>query len=270
MRANLLKYDLKKMSKPVYEIGAAVRVRDGVCDLDYNNLPLGGWEGRVCEILEDEAEALLYCVEWNAATLKRLRKELPDYFVDAFREELDPFRFNFHAEDIEAGTHAAEDPETPVMQREVEEEFYWSSQGDIGEMVAAALKSFHIENYEDENAYYAGWMRYLEQNLVFPFKAIVYADQLFESDIPDQATVEVIGLVPELDSNFGILAAVNFEGKKHQIPVSDLELPDLEEGEIRYSPMDVYTFWVQNIYEPDFYGDEEEDIEEEPEEEGKA
>ena len=51
-----------------FQIGAKVRVRSGVRDPDFPDIPLGGWAGTVKEV--ERAEGEVTClIAWDRATL---------------------------------------------------------------------------------------------------------------------------------------------------------------------------------------------------------
>ncbi len=53
---------------PRFAAGAAVRVKPGVRDSDYPDIPLGGWAGQVLEV-DGNNQPPLYLVQWNARTM---------------------------------------------------------------------------------------------------------------------------------------------------------------------------------------------------------
>ena len=67
-----------------FSVGDAVRVRAGVIDPDFPDIPLDGWAGAVAEC--DETSPPLYLVRWSAETLARLT---PAYRVRCDREGMD-------------------------------------------------------------------------------------------------------------------------------------------------------------------------------------
>lgn len=67
-----------------YTVGDAVRVRAGVADPDFPDIPLAGWAGVIASI--DETIPPLYLVRWSAETLSRIT---PAYRVRCEREGMD-------------------------------------------------------------------------------------------------------------------------------------------------------------------------------------
>ncbi len=68
-----------------YSVGDAVRVRAGVVDPDFPDLPLSGWAGEIVDI--ERANPPVYLVEWTPETLQRIT---PVYSVRCDREGKDP------------------------------------------------------------------------------------------------------------------------------------------------------------------------------------
>ena len=59
----------KKARKPAapakFKVGDKVRVKHGVKDVDYPDMPLGGWAGTVSEVHDDG----MYTIRWSRETL---------------------------------------------------------------------------------------------------------------------------------------------------------------------------------------------------------
>lgn len=54
-------------NQPTFAANDHVRVKPGVTDFDYADMPLGGWKGTVVEVQEDPCTTCL--VHWSRATL---------------------------------------------------------------------------------------------------------------------------------------------------------------------------------------------------------
>src|SRR3954452_22729579 len=52
-----------------FQIGAKVRIKPGVRDPDFPDIPLGGWAGTVTEVEHAEGE-VTYLIAWDRATLR--------------------------------------------------------------------------------------------------------------------------------------------------------------------------------------------------------
>ena len=69
---------------PRFGVGDAVRVRAGVIDPDFPDIPLSGWAGVIAEI--DDSVPPLYLVAWTDETLDRIT---PAYRVRCDHEGMD-------------------------------------------------------------------------------------------------------------------------------------------------------------------------------------
>jgi hypothetical protein len=63
------------------KIGNSVRVKDGIISPDYNDLIIGGWQGRITEINDD-----IVSIELDSITLTKLSS---DYIVNSIVEEVE-------------------------------------------------------------------------------------------------------------------------------------------------------------------------------------
>jgi len=55
----------KKPTMTKFKIGDKVRVRHGITDVEYPDMPMGGWAGTIAEIHDDG----MYTVRWSRETL---------------------------------------------------------------------------------------------------------------------------------------------------------------------------------------------------------
>ena len=85
-------------SKELYEIGCSVRVLDDVRDPDYPDSEIGGWQGRVFDVTEDDDGEKLLGVQWDSVTLRRMSK---DIIGRAEREGNEFSVMYLHAKDLE-------------------------------------------------------------------------------------------------------------------------------------------------------------------------
>ena len=57
-----------KSDTPRFEVGNKVRVKPGVSDPDFPDIPLGGWTGTVTEV-EQADDQITYEIKWNKRTV---------------------------------------------------------------------------------------------------------------------------------------------------------------------------------------------------------
>src|SRR5208283_446106 len=86
-----------KSGSPRFKVGDKVRVKSGVSDPDFPDMPLGGWTGTVTEIIEHEGQ--INCVfKLDDRTLKTLH---PVYRKRCERDGLDFDIMGLGEEDLE-------------------------------------------------------------------------------------------------------------------------------------------------------------------------
>ncbi len=70
-------------SRTTFMVGTRVRVRAGIPDPDYPDLPIGGWSGTIIEIAGGQRAA--YLVQWCCETLRQMH---PVYHARCVRDDL--------------------------------------------------------------------------------------------------------------------------------------------------------------------------------------
>ena len=71
------------MKKNDMKIDDSVKVKNGILCPDLKDLCIGGWQGRISEIIEDDDGNIIVRIEWDSITLKNM----PDYYIDQSDEE---------------------------------------------------------------------------------------------------------------------------------------------------------------------------------------
>jgi hypothetical protein len=147
--------------RPRFAVGDVVRVRAGAEDEDWDDLPLGGWVGRVIE--RDEGGML--CVTWTEETLLQVH---PVYFARCQREGLDAKRYFLEEDDLEPydGAPVAVEQPTSIVSRPLNPD-------DVEDRVRAALglTSRDDELWSPCYETLCQYSRYLQERLSFPFAA---------------------------------------------------------------------------------------------------
>lgn len=212
-----------------FKVGDKVRVKDGVRDTDYPDIPLSGWTGTISEIHKDG----MYTIRWSKETLaaihpvvkRRSEKDgtvLEEYWLGDDDLELDlggPF-------DIEQPTEIVVKPLLP------------KDQGDRIRMVFGLTSNDPLPEVDDETL--TAYRDYLAKNLTFPFQA-EYGE---EYGHPEH--VKVIGLgdpdeEPLIDETDGVLCEARMEGEVVTLPLGELEYAKPNRRLI-----DDYCYWFHN------------------------
>ena len=83
---------------PKFKVGDRVRVKYGVLDPDFSDIPLGGWAGAITEVNQRGTEPL-FLVEWNQSTLDNMH---PVFRKRCDRDGLEEANSWLGNEDLEA------------------------------------------------------------------------------------------------------------------------------------------------------------------------
>lgn len=90
----------KPPGPPVFSVGTNVRVRYGIPNPDFSDIPLGGWAGTITEV-DQRGRFPLYLVEWNQFTLDNMH---PVFRKRCERDGLEESSSWLAEEDIEIDT----------------------------------------------------------------------------------------------------------------------------------------------------------------------
>lgn len=212
-----------------FQAGDMVRVRHGVMDTDYPDMPLGGWAGTIAEVHDDG----MFTARWSEATLasvhpifkKRCEKdglELDVYWLGADNLESNPGG----PLDIEQPKEVTTKPRSP------------KDQDDRIRMVFGPTINDPLPDADDETL--RTYHEYPSKNLLLPFRA-EHGD---EYGHPER--VKVIGLgdpdeEPMIDEMYGILCDARMKVGIITLPLAELEDPS------RNRPLLTdYGYWFWN------------------------
>jgi hypothetical protein len=170
----------KSKTPPVatFEPGEKVRVRRGVMDTDYADMPLGGWAGNIAEVHDDG----MYTVRWSAETLASIH---PVFKSRCENDGVDVEQYSIGAEDLEPDTGGPLDIEQP--QQITTRPLSLKDQDDRIRMIFGLTSNDTLPDVDDETleTYY----RHLLKHLAFPFTT-----ELNEGyGHPDRVTVISLG-----------------------------------------------------------------------------
>jgi hypothetical protein len=157
-----------KPGSPRFRVQDKVRVKFGVIDPDFPDIPLGGWTGTVTE-LEQADDEITYDIKWNQRTLDGMH---PIYRKRCERDGLELHSMWLGEEDLEPdeGTPVPIEQPTSIVTKPLSEK-------DQDDRVRLALGLTHDDPLPDVGrktlrVYY----RYLAANVKFPFKAKTESD----------------------------------------------------------------------------------------------
>jgi Calcium binding len=98
----------------------------------------------------------------------------------------------------------------------------------------------------DEQERAMGWYNYLEDKLVFPFKARCIAERR-TSPLQGGEVVEVTGMAPGEDCEHDMLVDVQWKGRSLAVPLSQLEGVNVDKA--TQEAIGDWHYWVARGYE---------------------
>ena len=215
----------------VFQTGDKVRVRQGVKDNDYPDMPLGGWAGTIAEVNNDG----IYTVRWSKETLASIH---PVFKKRCEKDGLEFDQYWLGADDLEPDTGGPLEIEQP--KKITTKPLSPKDQDDRIRMVFGLTSNNPLPDVDEETL--ETYHEYLSKNLVFPFTA----EHGAENGHPER--VKVIGLGdPDdesmIDETYGILCEARLEGQIVTVPFSELE--DAK-GKPNRQLIEDYCYWFHN------------------------
>ncbi len=223
---------------PRFKPGDKVRVKHGVRDPDFPDIPLGGWAGTVKEVHQAEGETTLL-VAWDRATLKGMH---PVYKKRCERDGLELESMWLGEDDLEPddGTPVAIEQPTCIVTTPLSEK-------DQDDRVRMALGLTHDDplpdvTYEALLAYH----RYLSANLKFPIYATFWEESGPFSSKKVTATIAGLADPQEggIDEGYGLAGSGRTpNGEGIEFPLDDIELGKKDPNR---RLLDDYSYWFHN------------------------
>ena len=194
---------------PRFQVGDKVRVKSGVIDPDFPDIPLGGWSGTITEV--DAKPPVTFLIKWDKRTLGGMHSV---YRKRCERDGLEMESMWLGEEDIEPDDGSLVPIEQPTQIKTPP-----LSEKDQDDRVRMALGLTHDDPLPEVSretllAYY----RYLAANLKFPFKAKTESDGM---------SLTVHRLIDpkedELDEEEGLLCEARDRQASFTVPLSELD-----------------------------------------------
>lgn len=218
------------------EIGDSVVVKAGTEDDDLG-IDLGGWQGRITEILPGEKGYKdLVTVEWDSITLQNT----PDAVIEECEEQgLSWAEYRLYPDDVERTQPRDTRGDVEEAQKALSEKFAWSYLGPEGRNINKVLAGVAPD---DTWAALQAWQKHLQEHLRFPFKARVFEYQSFGPlQAGDRVQVLRISLV---DDSYGIIVDVRVGRAKYAFPLADLDVLNTESP--NHDMVQEYRVWFAN------------------------
>lgn len=223
----------KPKSSPAIEFhsGDKVRVRHGLMDTDYPDMPLGGWAGTVVEVHSDG----MYTVRWSQETLTSIH---PVFKKRCEKDGLVLEQYWLGADDLEHDTGGPLNIEQPKVI--TTKALSPKDQDDRIRMVFELTSNDPLPDVD--NSTLEVYHQYLAKNLTFPF----LAKQAVKFHAPSNVTVIGLGDLGDglmLDETYGVLCEARRDGQVVVIPLGLLE--SVKDKSIR-KLIDDHSYWFNN------------------------
>jgi len=211
-----------------FKIGDSVKVKEGIMCPDDVSVCIGGWQGRVFEI---ENEDNIIGIRWDSITLKQLPLE---YIKRSEEEGLDWTEIYLSADEIESTSPRDTEARAEEMAEKMESKFQWLGKDEEDKRILKV-----IDNADDEME---SWNSYLRGILKFPFEAKV-SEYQEQGPLKDGDKVQVQKII-EADDLYGILVDVQYGRRSFVFPLCDLTVLDKQSA--NYTPVQDYCVWFAN------------------------
>lgn len=221
----------KRPSAVLFRPGDKVRVRRGVKDADYSDMPLGGWVGTIAEVHDDG----ICTVRWSQETLDSIH---PVFTKRCEKDGLVFDQYSLGDDDLEPDPGGPLDIEQP--KQITTKRLSPNDQDDRIRMVFGLTSNDPLPDVDDETlgVYHEHLLKYL----VFPFTAEYGA----EYGHPERVKVSGLGDPdddPMIDDMYGILCEARMEGRGVTLPLGEME--DAKGKPNRQLVKD-YCYWFHN------------------------
>jgi hypothetical protein len=224
-----------RKSPPKFNVGADVRVKRGVIDPDFNDIPIGGWTGRITEM--QSLNPPMYLIRWDQQTLGNIH---PIYRKRCERDGFDIAEMWLAESDLEPGSNDPVNIEQPT--KIVTKPLNRDDQDDRIRSVFGLTSDDPLPESDEESlrAYY----KFLTAKLSFPFEA-KYSPQRLGFGAKTHA-ITVLGLLnPEEfpGDGHGLFCQVRRDQELIEIPLTEVEAC---KGSQNHKLIKDYTVWFVN------------------------
>jgi hypothetical protein len=230
-----LKRKRKPPAPPKFAVGDRVRVKRGIKDTDYPDMPLGGWTGVVSELHKGR----MVTVRWSRETLDTIH---PVFKQRCEKDGMELEEYWLSEDDLEPESGGPLDIEHPT---EIKTKPLSSKdQDDRVRTVFGLTSNDPLPDVDDETleTYHA----YFSEHLAFPFDAehTPESGTLFQCGY----SVRVIGLgdpddEPMIDETYGILCEARHKRRAMTLPLGELEV---KRGNPNRQLIADYCYWFWN------------------------
>ena len=219
-------------------MGDKVRVKYGVIDPDFPDIPLGGWTGTVTEV-EQADDQITYEIKWNKRTLNGMH---PVYRKRCERDGLEMESMRLGEEDIEPddGTQVSLEQPTQIKTLPLSEK----DQDDRVRMALGLTDDDPLPEISLETL--LTYHRYLTANLKFPFNAYCGEEEVGPFS-RKRATMTMTGLLDPMREGLGVEDGLVCKGRGRgdeiEVPLAEIEV---EKKNPNFKLISDYAYWFHN------------------------
>lgn len=218
-----------------FSVGSRVRVKPGITDPDFKDIPLGGWAGTTTQV-DRRSNPPTLLIEWNQSTLDHMhpvyrnRCERDGRFLEClWLSESDVEPDSGEPILIEQPTHLVSRPLSEADSEDRIRAIFSLTSDD-------PLPPANLENLRR-------YARYLKTHLSFPLQA----ESLDETSLSRQSKYEirVLRLLDEhdCDEENGVWCEVEQHGESFELPLAELEVRN---NRHHRQLIEDYSFWSYN------------------------
>ena len=224
----------KRPSSAKFKVGDKVRVKRGFMDVDYPDLPLGGWAGTITEVQGRDA----FTVLWSKETLGAIH---PVFKNRCEIDGIDPEEYVLAGEDLEPDAGGPLDIEQPT--KITSKPLSLKVQDDRIRMVFGLTSNDLLPDVDDESL--ERYHEHLSKNLIFPFDAEYATDTGPFSSRIMQVKVTSLGDPdePMIDEMHGIICRAKHERRSIDLPLDELEV---KRSKPNRQLVEDYSYWLHN------------------------
>ncbi len=219
-----------------FALDDAVRVRTGVTDPDFPDIPLGGWVGKITQVEEDDPP--LYVIRLSQDTLKNMH---PVYRKRCERDGLDHEEMRLGEDELEADVGGPVVLEQPT--KIITSPLSMKDQDDRIRAVFGLTRDDLLPDVEEDSL--GKYYHYLAANLKFPFEA-TWAREVGFGEQTEKVTVLALADFEDdlwIDEDYGILCSVKMRRGHGELPLAEM-------GKVKGKPnkqlVDDYAYWFWN------------------------
>ena len=222
--------NLKSSPAAKFRAGDKVRVRRGVTDNDYPDMPIGGWAGTISETHDGDT----HVVRWSEETLASIH---PVFKNRCENDGLDFEKYSICADELEPDMGGPLVIELP--QRITTRPLSPKDQDDRIRMIFGMNSNDTLPDVDGETL--ETYRKHMSTHLVFPMAA------RYGEEYGHPERVIVIGLgdpdVPMIDEMNGILCEARTKGCVVTVPLGEL---DEVKGKPNRQLIEDYCYWLRN------------------------